>query len=135
MKQTTKPKDMKHTQLLKRHLVGNVAALPLPTPLCGERGEGRWSSAAKFEKRNSKPETSSKIEIQKTSNTEHRTSNIELREVRKVIAGAPMDFQFPEFAEIAIRRDEPLLISLVTSKQSLVTDYQSPINNYRLPNV
>lgn len=92
MKQTTKPKDMKHSQLLKRHLVGNVAALPLPTPLSGERGEGRFFSA-------------------------------------------PMDLQFPQFQGIAARRDEPLLISLVTSNQLPVTGYESPITNYRLPNV
>lgn len=44
MKQTTKPKDTKQSHLLKRHLAGNVAALPLPIPLSGEGGEGRWSS-------------------------------------------------------------------------------------------
>lgn len=42
MKQTTKPKDTIH--LLKRDLAGNVAALPLPTPLSGGGGEGGWSS-------------------------------------------------------------------------------------------
>jgi hypothetical protein len=44
MKQTTKPKDTKQSHLLKRDLAGNVAALPLPTPPCGEGGEGGWSS-------------------------------------------------------------------------------------------
>lgn len=83
---------MKHSHLLKRHLVGNVAALPLPTPPSGERGEGRFSPTL-------------------------------------------MDLQFPQFQGIATRRDEPLLLSLVTSNQLLVTDYQSPMTNYRLPNV
>jgi hypothetical protein len=40
MKQTTKP-NTKQSHL-KRDLARNVAALPLPTPPAGARGEGRW---------------------------------------------------------------------------------------------
>ena len=84
MKQTTKP-NTKQSHLLKRDLARNVAALPLPTPLSGETGEGRWSFA---------PE---------------------------------MDLEFPDFAEIAARRDEPLLLSLLTNHETLITNYQFPI--------
>ena len=83
MKQTTKPKDTKHSHLLKRHLVGNVAALPLPTPPSGEGGEGGWSGTS------------------------------------------PMAVEFPQFHEIAARRDEPLPLWSVINNPS-------PITNYRL---
>lgn len=43
-----------------------------------------------------------------------------------------LDLQFPEFQEIAARRDEPLSLSSVTGYQSPVTDYESPITNYHL---
>jgi hypothetical protein len=87
MKETTKPNT---SHLVKRDLAVNIAVLPLPTPPAGARGEGR-GSAGKFETRNStsfvksttevrKSETNSKLEIQETSNVEHRTSNFELTE-------------------------------------------------------
>jgi hypothetical protein len=40
-----------------------------------------------------------------------------------------MDLQFPQFISIAVRRDEPLPLSLVTNHTSLITSYQSPITN------
>jgi hypothetical protein len=80
MKQTTKP-NTKQSHL-KRDLAGNVAALPLPTPPSGERGEGAW-------------------------------------------AGSPsMNLEFPQFQEIAARRDEPLSLSFVIDNQSPITDYR-----------
>lgn len=111
MKQTTKPNT---SRLLKRDLVGNVAALPLPTPPAGARGEGRWFAEAKSETRNSKCERSSKTRIQKTSHFE--------------IAGDLVDLQFPRFTGIAVRRDEPLSLSFVNTNPKPTTDF-------RLPNV
>jgi hypothetical protein len=136
MKETTKPNT---SHILKRDLAVNIAVLPLPTPPAGARGEGRGSGARKFETRNSKSETSSKSEIQKTSNpdsesgfrrlnieprfgigtspTQHRTSNFESREIQELgneVAGTLIDLQFPKFAEIAARRDEPLTLSQET---------------------
>jgi len=81
MKQTTKPNTT-----MKRDLERNVAALPLPTPPAGARGEGRWSSALE------------------------------------------LDWQYPQFAEIAARRDEPLSLSLAYTNPT-------PTADYRLPNV
>jgi hypothetical protein len=85
MKQTTKPKDTKQSQL--RDLARNVAALPLPTPLSGEGGEGGWS----------------------------RTSS--------------MILEFPQFQEIAARRDEPLPLSLLSASnhQLQISDYKRMI--------
>jgi hypothetical protein len=107
MKETTKPKNAKQSHLLKRDLVEIIAALPLPTPLARARGEGWGSASPKFEARNSKIESSSKREIQKTSNIEPQISSFELRES----AGngrAMVNLQFPQFADIAARRDAPL---------------------------
>ncbi len=104
MKETTKP-NTEQPHLLKRDLVKVIAALPLPTPIARARGEGWGFAAGKFETRNSK------TEIQETSNIEHRTSNFECRQMgadRGTMMGADADLNFPEFAGIAARRDEPL---------------------------
>lgn len=85
MKPTTKPKNTKQSHLLKRDLAENIAALPLPTPLGGERGEGGSGATT-------------------------------------------LDFEFPNFAGIASRRDEPLTLSLHPMSmrglnQSLISTY------------
>ena len=114
---------------MKRDLAVNIAVLPLPTPPAGARGEGCRSGGDKFEIRNSKSETSSKIEVQEKSNIEHRTSNFELRQIGAdlgTMMRADVDLKFPEFAGIAVRRDEPLSLS-----QEILT----LTTEYRLPNV
>jgi len=113
---------------MKRDLAVNIAVLPLPTPPAGARGEGWGSAARKFETRNSKTETSSRTEIQRTSNIELRTSNFELGKIAGT-GRAMVNLQFPQFADIAARRDEPLPLSTINEQiLTLTTDY-------RLPNV
>jgi hypothetical protein len=199
MKETTKPNT---SHLMKRDLAVNIAVLPLPTPPAGARGEGWGFAEAKCETRDSKSETNSKLEIQETSNIEHRTSNFELTEgtgrgpalintslqrgdgthegdvncfnsfslgpqqgtsersaarpgpqqaesqetaashqirLAATVAAAgrdvprsvpsPIDLQFPQFLDIAARRDEPLSLSPI-NEQILTLTTES-----RLPNV
>jgi len=136
MKETTKP-NTEQLHLLKRDLVTVIAALPLPTPIARARGEGCGFAQANFETRNSKPEIqeTSSIEGCGSSMATVQTMKADLdcssrrKEApsdRSSIAGnkmeppcvgcyvnhefelSPIDLQFPQFMDIAARRDEPL---------------------------
>ena len=106
MKETTKPKNTKQSHLLKRDLAVTIAVLPLPTPPAGARGEGRGSSM-----------TTPQME------PPYVGCYYVMDEGSKL---SPIDLQFPQFEEIASRRDEPLSLS-----QEILT----LTTNYRLPNV
>jgi hypothetical protein len=107
MKETTKPKNTKQSHLLKRDLAENIAVLPLPTPPAGARGEGSRSGAAS--------ECSSRREEAPFDYPQFELS--------------PIDLQFPQFLDIAVRRDEPLSLSPINEQiLTLTTDN-------RLPNV
>jgi hypothetical protein len=106
MKETTKPKNTKQSHLLKRDLAENIAVLPLPTPPAGARGEGSRSGVSS--------DCSSRRE--------------EAPSARSSIA-SPIDLQFPQFLDIAVRRDEPLTLSTINEQILTLTTI------YRLPNV
>ena len=144
MKQTTKPKDTKQSHSLKRDLARNVAALPLPTPSAGARGEGRFSTTAhcssrRTENPNSKTEQHGSNELDpcfplligsgegsRVRGSVHwqtpfssELNGCDYMEPPYVGCHATkrdsgsIDLRFPHFAAIAVRRDEPLLLSFV----------------------
>ena len=113
MKETTKPKNTKQSHLLKRDLAENIAVLPLPTPPAGARGEGCGFAEATVQTMKADPDCRSRRE--------------EAASDRSSIEPGPIDLQFPQFMDIAARRDEPLSLSQETIL-TLTTEH-------RLPNV
>ena len=115
---------------MKRDLAVNIAVLPLPTPPAGARGEGRGSAASglplpKGEGWGEGEEiVHQPIVHEATQPTRHPQAPSDLSSI-----ASPIDLQFPQFLDIAARRDEPLSLSPINEQiLTLTTDY-------RLPNV
>jgi hypothetical protein len=125
MKETTKPKNTKQSHLLKRDLAENIAVLPLPTPPARAWGEGCGFAEATVQTMKADSDCSSRRQEAPSDRSSIAGDSRSSRREEAPFELSPIDLQFPQFMDIAARRDEPLSLSQETIL-TLTTEHRIP---------